>query len=216
MCPFGGRAHEPGAIHTAAKINISAPCPACMPKFSSWPSSHLPSCSRGGLLHKAPCFLHTSFSPMDISMIYLPDVHCFSDNPQANFHRIIERLRLEGMSKIIQFQPLPWAWLPTARSRTTSGYPGHHPAWPCVMQKAVHQSQCSYFTYAFSSFCRLISLWVTNASENIVCVGHPKASEVDGVFRRKRKITFFFFFSRCNNNKTQILLLRWLIFMVEK
>lgn len=132
------------------------------------------------------------------------------------YHRTIDCPGLDGTSKIIQFQPLPWAWLPTARSRTTSGYPGHHPAWPCVMQKAVHQSQCSYFTYAFSSFCRLISLWVTNASENIVCVGHPKALEVDGVFRRKRKITFFFFFSRCNNNKTQILLLRWLIFMVEK
>jgi len=45
-------------------------------------------------------------------------------------HRVVERLGLEGTSKIIQFNPLLQAQLPTAKSYTRWGCPVPHPARP--------------------------------------------------------------------------------------
>lgn len=52
----------------------------------------------------------------------------------------------------------------------------------------------------------------------MICAGHPDvALQVAGAFRRSsRNNIFYFFFSHYNWKKWQILLLRWLIFMLKK
>jgi len=88
----------------------------------------------------------------------------FYTRPPSRWHESQNRRMawVEGTSKTIYFQPLPWAGLPP----TSSGCPGPHPTWPWAPPGMGHHS------FSGQLGQRLIALWVKNLL--LIC---PCASE---------------------------------------